>query len=213
MEDVMATDGSAFSRWLRDARIAVRALTPKQIAVLEGGYHFLEECAQDYYSRRALEHFLLHAGTGLKVAQIARLVGVSRPTASEHQRLSTKQVVQATHHRMAGRPHGKLLPRYAGPIAQFLVTHAKASRLDILGFIEKTWQVRVSRIALWHFMKKYGLDVAERALLTASENPPAVEVGTTASDGPPQGAVPTPSQEFFLPPRTTRGHSFSSRQP
>jgi hypothetical protein len=209
----MATkDGAGFCEWVRKARITPHKLTPKQIALLEGGYHFLEECGRDYYSLRALEHFLLHAGVGLKVAQIARLVHVSRPTASEHQRLSTKQVVQAAHHRMSGRPHGKLLPRYAGPIAQFLLSHANASRLDILDFIEETWQVRVSRIALYHFMKKYGLDAAERAAAGASENSPAVEV---ASEGSPQPgvALPTPSADFCLPPRTTREHSSSCRRP
>ena len=211
----MATkDGATFCEWVSKAGIAPQKLTPKQIGVLEGGYHFLEECGRDYYSLRALEHFLLHAGVGLKVAQIARLVEVSRPTASEHQRLSTKQVVQAAHHRMAGRSHGKLLPRYAarGPIAQFLLSHPHASRLDILDFIEETWQVRVSRIALWHFMKKYGLDAAERAAAGAAEHSPAIEV---ASDGSSQPGVvlPTPSAEFFLPPRGTRGRSSSCQRP
>ena len=31
---------------------------------------------------------------------------------------SSKEAIQAAHHRLAGRPHGKLLPRYAGPIAR-----------------------------------------------------------------------------------------------
>ena len=204
---MVTKDGATFSEWLRKAQIAQRKLTPRQIAVLESGYHFLQECGRDYYSLRALEHFLSHAGTGLKVAQIARLVGISRPTASEHRHLSTKQVVKTAHHRMAGRSHGKLLPRYAGPIAQFLVAHPKASRLDVLDFIEQTWQVRVSRIALYHFMKKYGLDVAERVLGTATENPPAIAAGDDAS------AQSAPSPDFFLPPRTTRGRSSSCRRP
>src|SRR5207244_6576992 len=59
--------------------------------------------------------------SGLKVAQIARLVGISRPTASHQQGISSKEAIQAAHHRMAGRPHGKLLPRYAGPIAEFIL--------------------------------------------------------------------------------------------
>ena len=28
--------------------------------------------------------------------------------------------------------HGKMLPRYAGPIAEFILSHADASRFDIL---------------------------------------------------------------------------------
>jgi hypothetical protein len=207
----MATDGSAFDRWLGEAGVARQKLTPEQIAVLQSGFRFQEQCGRDYYSLRVLGHYLLHCGTGLKVAQIARLVGVSRPTASEQQRLSSKQVVQTAHHRMAGRPYGKMLPRYAGPVAQFLITHPKASRMDILDFIERTWQVRVSTVALHHFMKKYGLDKAQRSLAEVSAHSSAVQVLDSASDGGPP--VPSPSPEFFLPPHTTRGRSSSCQRP
>lgn len=208
----MATDGKAFSRWLRDAKISERKLTAEQVAVLQSTHCFLERCGRDYYSQRIVCHYLLHCGTGLKVAQIARLVGVSRPTASEQQGLSSKQVVQTAHHRMAGRSHGKLLPRHAGSIAQFLINHPKASRLDILDFIERAWQVRVSTVALFHFMKKYGLDKAQRSLAAKSENPPAIEVAGPTS--PVSGGLPAtlpPPQDFFLPTRNTRGRSSCSR--
>lgn len=207
----MATDGSAFDRWLREAGVARRKLTPEQIAVLQSSFRFLEQCGREYYSLRLLGHYLLHCGLGLKVAQIARLVGVSRPTASEQQHLSSKEVVQMAHHRMAGKPHGKMLPRYAGPVAQFLITHPKASRMDILDFIERTWQVRVSTVALYHFMKKYGLDKAQRSLAEGSANSSGVQVNGSASDGGPPG--PSPAPEFFLPARTTRGRSSSCRRP
>ena len=156
----MATDGPTFDQWLREAKIDRARLTSEQIALLEAAYRFFENRGGDYYSRRVLSHFLLHCRSGLKVAQVARILGVSRPTASRQQNISSKEMVQAAHHRMAGRPHGKLLPRYAGPIAQFLITHPKASRWDILEFIERTWQVHVSTVALYKFMKKYGLDRA-----------------------------------------------------
>ena len=84
------------------------------------------------------------------------------PTASHQQGVSSKEAIQAAHHRMAGRPHGKLLPRYAGPIAEFILTHADATRYDVLDFIERTWGVRVSTVALHHFCKKFGLDRATR---------------------------------------------------
>jgi hypothetical protein len=119
-----------------------------------------------------LGHFLLHCGTGLKVAQIARLLGLSRSTASKQQGLSSKEVIQAAHHRMAGRSHGKLLPRYAGPIAQFLLSHPDATRYDVIDFIQRTWGVHVSTVALHHFCKKYGLDRATRATATQAATPP-----------------------------------------
>jgi transposase len=203
-----ATDG-AFAQWLSQAQIAEDRLTPEQHSLLQYALAFRQRCGDDYYSRRLLSHFLLHCDSGLKVAQIARLVGLSRPTASHQQGVSSKEAIQAAHHRMAGRPHGKLLPRYAGPIAEFILTHADATRYDLLDFIERTWGVRVSTVALHHFCKKFGLDRATRAEATA----PRPSAGHTPAEPRPVATVP-PSQPVPLPPppfsrrgRSTRGRS------
>src|ERR1700758_263079 len=166
---MVATDG-AFNQWLSQAQIAEDRLTAEQCGLLQYVWAFRQRCGDDYYSSRLLSHFLLHCRSGLKVAQIARLVGISRPTASHQQGVSSKEAIQAAHHRMAGRPHGKLLPRYAGPIAEFILTHPDATRYDVLDFIQRTWDVHVSTVALHHFCKKFGLDRATRAEATA---PPA----------------------------------------
>ena len=206
----MATDVPTFDQWLRGAKIDRQKLSPDQIALLEASFRFVQRCGEDYYSRRVLSHFLLHCHSGLKVAEIARILGMSRSTASEQQNVSSKEMVQAAHHRMAGRPHGKLLPRYAGPIAQFLITHPKASRWDILDFIERTWEVRASTVALYHFMKKYGLDRAQRNLASVAEASaagPAVVQAAVSS----KANLPVPQAEFFLLRRSTRGRSSSCR--
>ena len=206
----MATDGPTFDQWLGDAKVDRQRLTADQVALLEASFRFICRGEGDYYSRRVLSHFLLHCQSGLKVAQIARLVGISRSTASKQQNVSSKEMVQVAHHRMAGRPHGKLLARYAGPIAQFLITHPKASRWDILDFIERTWEVCVSTVALYHFMKKYGLDRAQRSLASAAEEAAAGPEIVTAV-GTPEINLPVPQAEFFLPRRSTRGRSSSCR--
>jgi transposase len=202
-----ATDG-AFAQWLSQAQIAEDRLTAQQRGLLQYAFAFRERCGDDYYSSRLLSHFLLHCDSGLKVAQIARLVGISRPTASHQQGVSSKETIQAAHHRMAGRPHGKLLPRYAGPIAEFILTHADATRYDILDFIERTWGVRVSTVALHHFCKKFGLDRATRAEATAprpsADRPPA-EPGTGETMPPSQPVPPPPP--FSRRGRNTRGRS------
>ena len=165
----MNATADSFSPWLLQAQIPEHRLTAEQRGVLQAAFAFRQRCGRDYYSNRLLSHFLLHCGSGLKVSQIARVLGISRPTASKQQGVSSKEMVQAAHHRMAGRPHGKLLARYAGPVAQFLIAHPKASRYDVLDFIQRTWGVSASTVALYHFMKKYGLDRAQRSLAAASE--------------------------------------------
>jgi hypothetical protein len=170
----MAVATDAFSEWLARAQIPERRLTPERCGLLRAAFHFRLSRGDDYYSTRLLSHFLLHCDAGLKVAQHARLVGVSRPTASRQQGLSSKEAVQQAHHRMDGRPYGKLLPRFVGPIAGFVCGHPDASRADLIDFIDRTFGVRVSRIALYKFLKKYGLDhVAE---------PPPVGNPTVAAD-------------------------------
>jgi len=204
---MVATVGP-FPQWLSQAQIAEHRLTAEQRGLLQYAFAFRQRCGSDYYSSRLLSHFLLHCNSGLKVAQIARLVGFSRPTASHQQDLSSKEVIQAAQHRMAGRPHGKLLPRYAGPIAEFILSHSDATRYDILDFIQRTWDVRVSTVALHHFCKKFGLDRATRAEATAprpstDHTPAQPRQNLTAPPIPP---VPLPPP-FSRRGRSTRGRS------
>ena len=206
-----ATDG-AFARWLSQAQIAEDRLTADQRGLLRAAFAFRQRCGDDYYSSRLLSHFLLHGDSGLKVAQLARLVGFSRPTASKQQGVSSKEAIQAAHHRMAGRPHGKLLPRYAGPVAEFILTHPDATRYDTLDFIHQTWGVCVSTVALYHFSKKFGLDRGTRTEAKASTEarpsvdrtpaePPRIEMA------PPGQPVPLTPPPFCRRGRNTRGRS------
>ena len=202
----MAAATDIFSAWLAQARIAEHRLTPDQRGALQAAFHFRQAQGHDAYSTRLLTHFLLHAGTGLKVAQLARLVGVSRPTASRQQGMSSKQAVQQAHHRLDGRPYGKLLPRYAGPIIEFLLGRPQATRADLLAFIDRTFGVRVSRIALYKFLKKFGLDSVPAAAAppaTPREAAPRPRPTETAP-GPPAAA---PAPPFSSGARSTRAPS------
>jgi hypothetical protein len=213
----MATTAGLLARWLQQAGISPNRLTAEQTAILQTACQFRQQAGDDYYSNRLLGHFLLNCGSRLKVAQIARLLKISRPTASRQQGLSSKEVIQAGHHRMAGRSHGKLLPRYAGPIAEFvLTTHPKATHYDTLDFIERTFGVRVSTVALHKFLKKYGLDRASRAQALAATNAgAAAEPQGTGTPGvilpvaraalPPGQPVPLPAPPFSSRRHTMRG--------
>jgi transposase len=188
----MTAATGTFSAWLAQARVPEHRLTPDQRGVLHAAFQFRRAQGHDSYSTRLLTHFLLHAGTGLKVAQLARLVGVSRPTASRQQGMSSKQAVQQAHHRLDGRPYGKLLPRYAGPIIEFLLSHPQASRADLLDFIDRTFGVRVSRIALYKFLKKFGLDAVPAAAAVPAAPREATPRPRPAVTAPPPAAAPAP---------------------
>ena len=132
----MAKEGQGFEQWLRGAKVQPEQLNDQQRAVLQAAFSFLQPSGGDYSSSRIAGYFLLHCNSGLKVAQIARLVGISTRSASRHRKLSARQVVQQIQQRFNGRPYGKLLLRHAGSIAEFLFTHPEATRDDLLDFIE-----------------------------------------------------------------------------
>jgi transposase len=207
----MADPTDTFSAWLAQARVPEHRLSPDQRGALLAAFRFRQRCGTDSYSTRLLTHFLLHCGTGLKVAQLARLAGVSRPTASGQQGMSSKEAVQQAHHRMDGRPYGKLLPRYAGPIIEFLLAHPQASRADLIDFVDQTFGVRVSRIALYKFLKKFGIDQVATTTPGAAPAVPAVSHGGVPSqpaNTPPAvtpAAVPAPP--FSSRTRSTRAPS------
>jgi transposase len=183
----MADATADFASWLAQADIPRSRLTPEVVALLQAVFRFRQQQGTDYFSTRLLGHFLLHAGTGLKLAQIARLLGISRPTASRQQNLSSRQAIQQAHHRLDGRPYGKLLPRYAGAIAGFLLSHPDASRAELIAFVFDTFGVRVSRIALYKFLKKYGLDQ-----IPAAATPDAKVVAIGPPEAPERPPVPAP---------------------
>jgi len=205
----MAKDGEPFEQWLDERKVSRRFRGPQQLPVLQAVFAFLQHAGDDYSSRRIVAHFLLNCQLGLKLAQVARLVGVTRPTASRQNSLSSRQVVREIQHRLSGRPYGKLLPRFAGPIAQFLVTHPQASRDDLLDFIETTWNLRVSLTAVHNFLQKYGLDRQSLREATRAEPPhPAEDERALIEilDHPPISGlpVPRPPENFFLDTPSTR---------
>ncbi len=195
---------NTFSAWLSQAQVSESRLTPDQGGVLLAVYHFRQQQGDDSYSTRLLTHFLLHGHTGLKVAALARLLGVSRPTASRQQGMSSKQAVQQAHHRMDGRPYGKLLPRYAGAILEFRLTHPDASRADLIDFIDATFGVPVSRIALYHFLNKFGLHHIPATPIPAAPPPP-----DSAAAPPPLAVTPAAVSvpPFSSAARSTRAPS------
>ena len=177
----MSKDGFSFEGWLEKARLQRERLNAHQISVLEAAFQFLEHGGHDYASRRLVEHFLLHSELGLKVAQVARLVGLDRCTSSRHRPCSSCQVVQAIHNRQAGKFPGKLLPRYAGPIAQYLLEHPNATRDEVLDFLERRWQF-VPAIGPWTTSSANGLD--RRSLDESGSSAPPDDTPATSEELP-----------------------------
>jgi hypothetical protein len=216
----MPAAADPYTAWLEQAHVREDRLTPERRGLLRAAFAFRQDQGDDYYANRILGHFLLHCDSGLRVSQIARLVGCARQTASQQQALSAKETIRQARHRMDGRPYGKLLPRFAGPIAEYVFAHPRATRADLIDFIDATFDVRVSRIALYHFLKKYGLDqvpdpAEAAAAVPPGDDPPALPLVLPPGGVPelPAGRpVPTPAPPFSPRGHNTRGPSSSSRR-
>jgi len=202
----MATEGQTFEQWLHEGKVRPERLSDEQRAVLHAAFRFLQGSQGDYSTSRIASHFLLHCGMGLEITQVARLLGISPRSAFRHQKLSAKQVGQQIHYHFSGRPYGKLLPRHAGSIAEFLFTHPQATRDELLDFIGRTWEFRVSKVALWEFLKKYGLDSASlEEVRHAASREEEERVQAQVLDATPSGgAVPMVPDNFFWAGHSTR---------
>jgi hypothetical protein len=124
--------------------------------------------------------------------------------------MSSKAAIRQAHHRMAGRSHGKLLPRYAGPIAAFLLGHPKASQADLIEFVAQTFGERVSRIALYKFLKKYGLNNASGPAQTSVPVNPAVDLLTDPPLESPAATALAPDNSTAPP---LESHTATSQAP
>jgi hypothetical protein len=211
----MAKDAESFEQWLDQGMLPPRHRSPHNLAVLQAAFAFLQHAGCDYASRRIVAHFLLNCQIGLKLAQVARLVGVTRPTASRQNTLSSSDVVREVNHRLSGRPYGKLLGRHAGPIAQFVITRPAATRNEVLAFIAATFNIEVSLTALHAFLHKYGLD--RQSLQQAAPAEPVhpaedEKVLLEVLDQPLTPGVPMlpPSHNFFWATPSTPAHSCCS---
>jgi hypothetical protein len=99
----MTTEGAAFEQWLEAAEVSTERLNDEQKALLHYAFRFLEQTKGDYASARIVGYFLLRCDADLKVAQVARLVGISDRSAFRHRQLSSAEVVRQIQNRLSGQ--------------------------------------------------------------------------------------------------------------
>ena len=112
---------------------------------------------------------------------------------------------------MAGVTHEQLAVARVYSTAMLELAQAQGEadslREELLDFIARTWEFRVSKVALWEFLKKYGLDrasldAARQAAAHEEEKCPAIQSLDAPSSG---GLVPVVGDEFFWPHPVCRG--------
>ena len=186
-------------------------LTAEQRGLLQAAFAFRHRCGEDYYSSRLLSHF----PAALRVwtqGRTDRSLGRRQPA---HSLAAARNLFQRGGASSAATawpvgPTANCCRGFAGPIAEFILTHADASRFDILDFIEHSpGAMRVSTVALHHFCKKFGLDRATRAEATApqpstSHTPAEPRAGRNGPSEPAGAAATSP----FFSTRTQHAGAF-----
>jgi len=192
-----ATDG-AFAQWLSQAQIAEHRLTAEQRGLLLSAFAFRHTAATIIIPAVCS---VISCSTATPDSKSPRSLAWSASAGRRHR--INRRLVQGSGPGGApphGRPaHGKLTAALSGPIAEFILTHADATRYDVLDFIERTWGFRVSTVALHHFCKKFGLDRATRTEATAEPAQPqhrASRAGRAATTG---NSAAQPAHTLRLP--------------
>ena len=104
----------------------------------------------------------------------------------------------------------------------YIFSNPSATRADLIDFIDRTFGVRVSRIALYHFLKKFGLDEPPGSKDTS--DPPPLQSFDSSQNGvlerlpqnipelPAGQPIPSPAPPFSPHARNTPERSSFSRR-
>jgi transposase len=125
--------------------------------------------------RRVVAYLLCHCGMGLSTALIGAVVGTTGRAVRNGQQFEPEQFWKRLRTLRRGHAPPKLRREQVGPVAKFLAANKKCSVAELLAFIEKKFDVRMDRLTLRRFLKRYGLgclreeEVREAPFLPAAQ--------------------------------------------
>jgi hypothetical protein len=130
-----------------------------QQALLEAAVRFVRETESQATMLRFAGFFLLHAGMNLTPAQVGAAVGRTDRAMRTVQSLSVHELLTSVWSEMGRHRKPKLSAEHAGPIALYMVEHARCTQGEMVSFIDRSFGIRVDPLTLRRFFKTYGLGV------------------------------------------------------
>lgn len=149
----------SWKKWKRSHGDVLRKATEPQRALLEAAVRFVAEVEAEHMMVRLSGFFLLHAHMGLTPSQVGAAVGRSDRAMRTVQSLDARELLESVWGEMGRHRKPKLSAEHAGPIALYLVDHRGCTLREMVGFIDRSLDIKVDPLTLRRFFKVYGLGV------------------------------------------------------
>jgi transposase len=107
--------------------------------------------------RRMVAYLLSHSGLGLSSVVIGAVVGTTDRAVRKGRQFAPREFWTRLQKAKRGHAPAKLRKDQVGLVAKFLAEHKHSSVAELLGFIQKTFDVQMDRLTLRRFLKRYGL--------------------------------------------------------
>jgi hypothetical protein len=148
-----------WGRWAAAHQSLLSRATDPQRILLEAAVRCIAGVSAPATLVRLIAFFLLHADMGLTPVQVGAAVGRTDRAMRTVQALSARDLLDALWAELRRHRQPKLHPEHAGPIAQFLVEHPRATQAEVVTWIARTLAIQVDVQTLARFFKVYGLGV------------------------------------------------------
>jgi hypothetical protein len=153
----LARRDEGLESWAGEAGVELSELDEGQKWVVFAGLSAVKAVATSRPLKRVVSFFLSRSEMDLPNKVVGAVIGVSDRAVQTTRHLGPKELVEVVAQTDHGHRPPKLEAHHAGPIAKFLVEHPGSEVLDLLSFIERELEIKVTRHTLARFLKRYGL--------------------------------------------------------
>jgi hypothetical protein len=145
------------AEWGAASGVDVEGLDVGQRWVIFAALSFLAYVGAVPALRRLVAYLLSHCDLGLTSLVIGAAVGTTDRAVRKGRELPPEEFWQRMQNARRGHKPAKLDREQVGPVAKYLAEHKRCSVAELLSYIDKTFGVRMDRLTLRRFLKRYGL--------------------------------------------------------
>lgn len=157
---------------VRDRRLEEwTSLSGAAMTKLDGGQKWVIYAALTFLTfargvaplRRMVAYLLCHCGMGLSTSLIGAVVETTGRAVRNGQHFAPPDFWKRLRTLRRGHAPPKLRREHVGPVAKYLAEHRGCSVAQVLAFILDTFGVKMDRLTLRRFLKRYGLGCLKEA--------------------------------------------------
>lgn len=143
--------------WASSSGVELTKLDAGQKWVIYAALTFLAFSRGVAPLRRMVAYLLCTCGMGLSTALIGAVVGTTARAVRNGQQYAPSDFWKRLRTLRRGHAPPKLCREQVGPVAKYLAEHKRCSVAELLSFIEGQFGVKMDRLTVRRFLKRYGL--------------------------------------------------------